>query len=161
MNRTDAIGVGMVGAAIAGAVAIGVALRPGPAPTLPDGGAPPPPVVVYALPDGGGWPVAPDAGVFFIGIPPSTVGQVDVVTPTGYERVTYALLGDGGVLLGTTPLPFTCACASDAGACLFSDGGQVPLTGSYAASAVSGPGCQLRPCTELAGWTGAPGGCAP
>lgn len=143
----------------AGAVVMGAVLLFSPAATvtvLPDGGL----AVLYTLPDGGQWGMAPDAAPTVLGVLPAAVGQVDVATATGYQRVSFTALPDGGYTLGTTALPFVCACADDSGTCLFPDGGIV-VTGTYPSSFVTGAGCQLRPCIELSGFTGAAAGCQP
>lgn len=166
MNKTNAAIAGTAGVLLA--AALGAAVLRGPlganvtAQAGLDGSAS---VVVatqtFTLPDGGPWAIAGDSGTFIVlGVAPSVVGQVDVATPTGYQRVSYTALPDGGYQLGTTSLPFTCACAIDATCVWVADGGPVPLTGSYAANLVSG-NCGLRPCVELSGWTGTAAGCAP
>jgi hypothetical protein len=118
----------------------------------------------FKLPDGGPWALAPAAAPVLLGA--CSGGQADVATATGYARVSCTALADGGYTFGVTALPFTCACATDAGPCHFSDGGQVGA-GTYAASAVSGAGCALRVCGDISwagtkvSFSGAPAGCAP
>jgi len=162
-----------IAVAVVGALAVGAAFFVARGPAfqsldagivfqLRDGG---PDVPVYQLPDGGPWPVAPDASTLvtcFVG-PTALSSFCYIQTGTGYEELGATVLPDGGFLQGVQQ-PFSCFCATDAGACSFSDGGPVPLTGTYnptAWGAVSGPGCVRRPCGEVAGWTGAPQGCLP
>lgn len=148
---TAALAVGV----LKGPLGVGVAAQAG-----VDSGAVQP-AQGFTLPDGGPWAIAGDSGtIIVLGVAPSAIGQVDVATPTGYQRVSYTALPDGGYQLGTTPLPFTCACAIDATCVWVADGGPVPATGSYPANLVSG-NCGLRPCVELSGWSGTAAGCAP
>jgi hypothetical protein len=158
MSKTTAT-VGAA-AALGGLVVAMALLAPGGAGVGLDGGATGAASAPYTLPDGGPWSIGPTALPLILGTPPSVFGQVDIATPTGYQRVSYAALADGGYTLGTTALPFVCVCADSTNTCLWPDGGVV-ATGTYAASAVSGAGCQLRPCVELAGFTGAAAGCVP
>lgn len=115
----------------------------------PDGG-----VIPITLPDGGAWPIAPDASA----LAGCNASGCSVATGTGY--VEYALSADGGP--SATPQPFSCGCASDAGACLWvADGGQIPSTGSYPWAAMTGPGCMRRVCNDLSGYWGTAQGCNP
>lgn len=155
MNRSVAIPVAGAAVLVAGITAAVLSDTSGTSAGFDGGGTQVDAGPVYTLPDGGPWDLAPDASVSA-----GCNGSVcEVATGTGY--VEYAELADGG--LGAQQ-PFSCICASGAGACAFSDGGAVPLTGTYNPTtwgAMSGPGCIQRPCLERAGWTGAPQGCAP
>lgn len=77
----------------------------------------------------------------------SAPDQLPAGTP-GCACAQVSQLGDGGFAAGA-------ACTWVA------DGGQIPLTGSYDSSLVTGPGCLPRVCNESAGNTGAPVGCQP
>jgi hypothetical protein len=162
MTRSTAIPLAG-GVLLAGALAAGVLFGPLGSQQQQlglDGGAVQP-TAPGTLPDGGPWAIANDSGqIIVLGVAPSVIGQVDVATPTGYMRVSYTALPDGGYQLGSTALPFTCGCAIDATCIWVADGGPVPPTGSYAASLMSG-NCGTRPCTELSGFSGAAAGCNP
>lgn len=124
----------------------------------------------FTLPDGGAWPLAPDAAILPID---GTCGSVaglqtcTVATPTGYAsyQVMVPALPDGGPSstgwIYNSTQAFTCRCAKDATCTWVADGGPVPLTGTYAAALVTGAGCLARSCFELSGFTGTPTGCLP
>lgn len=137
----------LVGALGAGVVALG--FLPGPASSLQA--------------DGGSWPFAPDAAL----LPLDNCGAVPglqtcvVATPNGYVEYQVFVPADGGQYLYSSTTAFDYRCADNTGTCLFLDGGQVPQTGSYPASQVTGAGCQPRPRVELSGFSGAPPGCNP
>lgn len=123
-------------------------------------------VPAYQLPDGAPWPNDPDAGN--VPVDPSSCGAspglqtCTVMLPSGgYARYQIFVPADGGPWLYNSTVAFDCICATDAGACTQTDGGPLPLTGSYPVGSASGPGCVGRPCLERSGWTGAPAGCAP
>lgn len=163
MTRAQATAFGVL--AVGGAIAAGVLLRPGPAALGADGGALPNAPTLYALPDGGSWPIAPDAGLSpastSCGATPGLQTCV-VLTPTGYAEYQVFVPADGGQWLYSSTVGFDYRCADSSGTCLWvADGGVVPMTGSYPAAQVVGAGCLPRPSVELAGWSGAPAGCQP
>lgn len=157
MSRLPLIAAGLITAAAVGAIVF----VNGASVSGPDGGLLC--ANCYTLPDGGVTPFNPDGSVpaVIISALPAVFGHCTVALPTGgYSEVTCNILGDGGVQLGATPLTFSCICASDAGPCLLSDGGQLG-SGTYDSATATGVGCLSRPCVELSGWPGAPAGCAP
>lgn len=148
-----------VAALALGAVVAGLALSQGAA-TNPDGG---PALVGWAA-------MAPDASqqvTCFVG-PTALSSYCVYVSNAGYQEFSVMQLaaGDSGLVLGV-PRPHSCGCAAiDAGPCLWADGGQVPLTGTYDWAIMSGPGCLRRACRELSSSpagenTAAPAGCQP
>jgi hypothetical protein len=115
------------------------------------------------------WP--PDASMVvgcYVG-PSVFTSYCTLATSTGYveEPATLIPLDGGAWTLGAVRSP-SCWCASDAGACLLSDGGAAPggTIDPHQWGTPTGPGCLRRPCIELSSTgafenTGAPAGCAP
>ena len=147
---------GAVAAALVGGAVVlaptGLQLGDGGTVLLPDGGSFDGSVFAYVLGADAAVPLNCPAG-----------GWCTVVTSAGYQE-TQVVWTDGGPIYSSSRA-FSCSCASDAGPCLFSDGGQVGA-GTYPSAQVSGAGCKARPCVELSSsaageFSGAPPGCAP